>query len=207
MEININTQSSIKIVSDKIIYIDPFKITEKTNDADFIFITHDHYDHFDVDSINNIKKEDTILIVPDSIIKKIFTIGFNMNNVRGVFPSESYTIRNITFDTTPSYNINKTFHPKSEKYVGYILNLEERVYIAGDTDYLEELNDVKCDIALVPIGGTYTMNYEEAAKLINTIKPKTVYPTHYGSIVGDLSLGEKFKELINDDINCKIVLE
>jgi L-ascorbate metabolism protein UlaG (beta-lactamase superfamily) len=207
MKIDVNTQSSIKITGDKVIYIDPYKIDEESHDADFIFVTHDHYDHFDVKSINNIKKDSTFLIVPDSIITSVFSIGFDMKNVRGVVPKEQYTIEGLTFKTVSSYNMDKPFHPQSKKYVGYIIDLEETIYIAGDTDYIDELKEIECDIACVPIGGTYTMDYKEAAELINTINPKKVYPTHYGSIVGDISLGNKFKELLKDNIECIIVLD
>lgn len=207
MKIDINTQSSIKITTDKVIYIDPYKIDNESHDADFILITHDHYDHLDVKSINNIKKDNTILIFPNSIATNIFTLGFNMKNVRGVEPKEEYVIEGLSFKTTPSFNKDKPFHPQSKKYVGYILNLEKVIFIAGDTDYIDDLKNIECDIALVPIGGTYTMDYQEAADLINTINPEIVYPTHYGSIVGDINLGNKFKELLNDNIECILELE
>ncbi len=207
MKIEVNTQSSIKIIDGITIYIDPFQIEQEPHDADFILITHEHYDHFDIESIHKVKKENTILIVPDSIITKVFPSGFNMKNVRGVLPNESYTIDGLSFETIPSYNINKQFHPKEKKYVGYILNLSERILISGDTDATEELKQVNCDIACIPIGGTYTMTVDEAAEVIHTIKPKKVIPTHYGSIVGDKNLGEKLKEKINKDTECILVLD
>ena len=104
MKISLNTQSSVKIENDKIIYIDPYQIENNSHDADFIFITHDHYDHLEKDSIDKIKNDKTILIVPDTIITKIFPIGFNMRNVRGVFPNQEYTIFNLHFETIPSYS-------------------------------------------------------------------------------------------------------
>lgn len=206
MKISINTQSSIKIESGKTIYIDPYKIENNVNDADIIFITHDHYDHLDIESINKIKKENTFLIVPDTIITKIFPSGFNMKYVRGVFPNQEYTIEGIHFETIPSYNLNKEFHPRSKSYVGYILDLESRVLISGDTDATDELKRVTCDIALIPIGGVYTMDYKEAASVINEIKPSKVIPTHYGSIVGEITDGEKFKELINPEIEVELMI-
>ena len=200
--ISINTQSSIKIIGKNIIYFDPYKIEEENHDADLIFITHDHYDHFDIDSINKIIKEDTIIVVPE-------VIDLNINNkVIKVLPNNEYKINDIVFNTIPSYNINKQFHPREKNYVGYIINIENTIYyIAGDTDVTDESKNVKCDVALIPIGGYYTMDYKEASNLINIIKPKIVIPTHYGSIIGDISFSEKFKELLDNDITCEILIK
>ena len=204
-KISVNTQSSIKIKDNKIIYFDPFKITDKLNDADIIFITHDHYDHLDIESINNVKKDDTLLVIPSSIIGKIENNLFQENKIIMVNPNEEYEILGYKVKTIPSYNINKKFHPKENKYVGYIITINnEDIYIAGDTDITEEMANVECDIALIPIGGTFTCTYEEAAEFINKIKPKYVIPIHYGSIVGSLSDGEKFQKLIEPDTKCVI---
>ena len=109
-------------------------------------------------------------------------------------------------ETIPAYNKNKNFHPKSKNWVGYIIEMENtRYYIAGDTDYTKEASKVKCDVAFLPIGGTYTMDYIEAAALANKIKPKFVVPTHYGTIVGNPEDGILFKDLINDKIQCVIL--
>ena len=206
--IYVNTQSSIKISSDKVIYFDPFKIEEESHDADIIFITHDHYDHLDFDSINKVKKDDTLIVVPNSIAPEVLSNRINPQNLIGVDPNETYTIENIVVETIPSYNLNKQFHPRVKNYVGYIITLnDERIYVSGDTDVTPEAQDVKCDIALVPIGGKFTCDYKEAAELINTIKPKTVIPTHYGSIIGNLTDGEEFKKLLNPDIECLIQIK
>ena len=178
MEIKLNAQSSIKIISDKTIYFDPYLIKEETHDADYILITHEHYDHFDIESIRNISKENTLIIIPNSMAKKVL-YQVNPNNIRGVNPNEEYTIEGLSISTIPSYNTNKDFHKKEYKWIGYLVNIEDKIiYVAGDTDITEENKQVKCDIAFVPIGGTYTMDYKEAAELINTIKPETVIPIH-----------------------------
>ena len=207
MEIKLNAHSSIKIISDKTIYFDPYLINEETHDADLIFITHDHYDHFDLDSINKIVKDDTLIIMPDSMVIKNI-IKLNRNSVRGVVPNNEYTINNVSFKTIPSYNTNKAFHKKEYNWVGYLVNIEDKIlYIAGDTDLTEENQQVKCDIAFLPIGGTYTMDYKEAAELTNIIKPSTVIPIHYHTVVGTRDDANEFKELLDEDIECKIIME
>lgn len=206
-EIRINTQSSIRLEKEKVIYFDPYKIGKKLSDADYIFITHNHYDHFDKNSINNIKKETTKLIVPLSMKEEVNDLVDN-SNILYVLPNRKYKLDNISFKTTYSYNINKEFHKKEDNFVGYILDLGGlKYYIAGDTDFLKENKELEVDVALVPIGGKFTMDFKEAALFINTIKPKKVIPTHYGSLIGDKSLGKDFLLLINDGIECELVLK
>ena len=195
--IDVLCHSSIRIEEDKIIYVDPFKIEQKYNDADYIFCTHSHYDHFSPEDIEKVKKEDTTIIVPRDIEEQARKI-FN-NNVVIVEPAKEYQIKDLKFKTTYAYNINKKFHPKENKWVGYIIELNnKKYYIAGDTDNIEEIQNIECDIALIPIGGTFTMDYKESAELANTIKADIVIPTHYGSIVGEKEDAIKFKELVKD---------
>ena len=202
--ININTQSSIKIDN---IYFDPYKIKEQKEDAEIIFITHSHYDHFDINSINNIKNENTFIVIPndESILNEL---DFDQDKILIVEPNQSYEINNIKFNTIPSYNINKSFHKKEYNWVGYVIDYHnEKYYIMGDTDVTEESKSVKCDKLFIPIGGTYTMNYQEASELTNIIKPKEVYPIHYGSIVGDMSFGDYFSKLIDKNIKVNILIK
>ena len=208
-KISINCHSSIKITEDKIIYFDPYNITETTNDANYVFITHDHYDHLDIESITKIINNETIIIIPNSCALDFLGKGIiKSSNIIGVDPNEQYTVNNLSFETIPSYNTNKEFHKKEYNWVGYIVELNnEKIYVAGDTDITEENKKVKCDIALIPIGGTYTMTKEEGAELINLIKPKTVIPTHYGSIVGKKEDGIAFENLINPEIECLILIK
>ena len=109
--------------------------------------------------------------------------------------------RSPAFVTVPAYNVGKPFHPKSSRWIGYVIETEQgRVYVAGDTDATDEARKVSCDIALVPVGGKYTMDPAEAAELINTIRPKTAVPVHYGGIVGHRDDGKKFASLVDGGI-------
>ena len=176
--------SSIRISKNKVIYIDPFKINKNYNDADIIFITHDHYDHYSEEDIDKVINENTTIIIPDELLTKLLRKGINKNAIITVEPNKNYMVQGIKFETISAYNTNKTFHPKENGWVGYIIIINGiRYYIAGDTDITEENKQVKCDVAFVPVGGTYTMDFKEAASLINEIKPKIAIPIHYGSLV------------------------
>ena len=195
--ISVNTQSSIRLNLNKVVYFDPYEIKEKYNDADIIFITHDHYDHFDINSINNVKNDNTIVITPASMIDKVSNIPFK--DYIYLNPGDETNIDGINIKAIPSYNTNKSFHPKSNNWLGYIIEFNNvKYYIAGDTDITDENKQVKCDVAFLPCGGTYTMDYSEASELTKVINPKVLIPIHYGSIVGSKDEGLKIKELLSD---------
>ena len=200
--------SSIRINKEKIIYIDPFKIDRNFNDADIIFITHDHYDHYSEEDIDKVINENTTIIIPEELLTKLLRKGINKNAIITVEPNEKYMVQGIKFETIPSYNTNKTFHPKENGWVGYIITLDGiRYYIAGDTDITEENRKVKCDVAFVPVGGTYTMDFKEAAQLINEIQPKIAIPIHYGSVVGTNQDATDFVKLLNPSIKGIILMK
>ena len=200
MEISINCHSSIRIASDRIIYFDPFQIEEETHDADIIFITHDHYDHFSVEDIRKIEKEDTVYVIPDCMYNLL-----GGENVVVIQPKEKAIVEGLDVYAVPSYNVNKKFHPLEKGYVGYLVRIEDKaVYVAGDCDVNEDNLKIRCDIALVPIGGKYTMDCEQAARLINTIRPALAIPTHYGSITGSKEDGETFRKLIDPGIEVQL---
>ena len=203
--IEVLIHSSIKINGENVIYIDPFNVDKKYNDADFIFITHNHYDHYSKQDIDKVKTNNTVYIVPKMMGTDLLNEGVLKNNIVLIEPNNTYDINGIHFETIPAYNTNKQFHPKENGWVGYVIEQNGlRYYIAGDTDITEENKRVKCDIALVPVGGTYTMNARESAELINIIKPKIAVPTHYGDIVGTKQDAEKFIELLDSSIIGKI---
>ena len=200
--------SSIRINKEKTIYIDPFKIDRNYNDADIVLITHDHYDHYSEEDIDKVINENTTIIIPEELLTKLLKKGINKNAIITVEPNEKYVVQGIKFETIPAYNTNKTFHPKKNGWVGYIIIINGiRYYIAGDTDITEENKKVKCDVAFVPVGGTYTMDFKEAANLINEIKPKIAIPIHYGSVVGTEQDAIDFIRLLHPEIKGIILMK
>ena len=200
--------SSIKINKGKVIYIDPFKIDKNYNDADYIFITHDHFDHYSEEDIDKVRKQNTYIIIPEKMKEKLLGKGFNEEHIIKVIPNKEYYLENLKFDTIPAYNVNKKFHPKENGWVGYIIHIDGiSYYISGDTDITEENRKVKCDVAFVPVGGTYTMTYKEAQDLINEIKPKIAVPIHYGSIVGTDEDAKKFVDGLESNIEGVILMK
>lgn len=207
-KIEVLCHSSIKINKGLVIYFDPFKIDREYHDADIIFITHSHYDHYSEEDINKVKKEDTQIVAPLDLLDNLLTLGFTKDSITLVKPNENYTVKGLSFKTIPAYNTNKNFHPKANNWVGYLVTIDNiTYYIAGDTDITTENKQVKCDVAFVPVGGTYTMDNKEAAELINEIKPKVAIPIHYGKIIGNISDGQNFAKLINKEIECKIFIK
>ena len=200
--------SSIRISKNKVIYIDSFKIDKNYNDADIVFITHDHFDHYSEEDIDKVINENTTIIIPEELLTKLLRKGINKNAIITVEPNEKYMVQGIKFETIPSYNTNKTFHPKENGWVGYIITLDDiRYYIAGDTDITEENRKVKCDVAFVPVGGTYTMGFKEAAQLINEMQPKIAVPIHYGSVVGTKQDATDFIKLLHPNIKGIILMK
>ncbi len=180
----------------KVVYIDPWKLEANQPKADLILITHDHFDHLSKEDVEKLSKADTVVVAPPSAAEQL------SGNVRQARPNDSLTAAGIPVETVPAYNTNKYrepgkhFHPKEAGYVGYIVTLGgKRIYHMGDTDNIPELRQVKCDIALVPVSGTYVMTATEAAEAVNGFKPGKAIPMHYDDIVGTRKDAEEFKKL------------
>ncbi len=203
-EIKINAQSSIRLTDQEtVIYLDPYLIDEEVNDADYIFITHDHYDHLSIEDINKVIKESTIIIISESCSKSLEE--FN-NQIVKVKPNNKYLVGNLNFQTVASYNTNKLYHPEKNEWVGYLIDFNNKKYfITGDTDINKENKQIKCDVLLLPVGGVYTMDYKEASTLTNLIKPKLAIPTHYQTVVGTKIDAINYTNLLDKDIESKIL--
>ena len=175
----------------KQIYIDPWRLPNgKLPKADVIFVTHAHFDHLSQDDINQIKKEGTIVVAPKGVAAEL------KGTVKTIAPNQSFEVGGIKVTTVPAYNLKKNFHPKANNWVGYILTLSsgETIYHAGDTDFIPEMKSLKVDVAMLPCGGTYTMDAKEAAKAANTFKPKIAIPMHYRDVVGTDQDADAFKK-------------
>ena len=202
-QITVNTQSSIRIESTEgtVIYLDPLGIEGNPQDADLILVTHSHHDHFSMADIAKIQKNSTKLVVPSSMKGDMEKNGFSMQNYLCMEADDMISAAGIYITAVPAYNKLKPFHSKRNGWLGYVLNVDGvRIYVAGDTDALGENTSIECEIAMVPIGGTYTMNPREAAAFINKLGPAAVIPTHYGSIVGKASDADEFASKVDPQI-------
>lgn len=196
--------SGFLIKNSKVIYIDPYNITENLEKADVILITHGHYDHCSITDIAKIVKDGTKVIIPADCQSKI--TRFDKIKIEVVEPNQQIDLGNLKILTIPSYNIDKSFHPKDEFWNGYLLKLNNiLIYHAGDTDIIPEMQKLtgfnqknNQFIALLPIGGRFTMNAEEAAEAAKIIKPTLAIPMHYGSIVGTGDDAKEFVELCKE---------
>lgn len=204
--ITVFKHNSIKISTEVgAVYIDPFQIDEESHDAAFILITHDHYDHFSVKDIRKVAAKETVLVVPDAMEEKTGEVADLVSRIETVTPGATFDIDGLKLETVPMYNILKPFHPRKAGWVGYILTVNgQRIYIAGAIDLIKEARAVKCDVALVPVGGFYTMDATKAAKLVNEIKPSVAIPVHYGNLVGSTKDAEKFAELVKEPVKVEI---
>ncbi len=182
--------ATFQIKDDKVIYIDPWKLKGTEEQADIILITHDHYDHCEPEDVAKIQGEKTVIVTTADCAQKL------SGDVRIITPGQRMTVQGVEVEAVPAYNLNKDFHPQANGWVGFIITLSgQRIYHSGDSDHTPEMDQVQADIVLLPVGGTYTMTAEEAARAANDIGPSYAVPMHYGTIVGSEKDARKFQEL------------
>lgn len=197
--------SGFLIKNSKTIYIDPYNIKDGLEKADLVLITHGHYDHCSFEDIKKIVKEGTKIFVTADAQSKVARFSVPIG-IGVVAPGQKIDLGDVKIETVMAYNINKNFHPKEEEWVGYLIKIEDVViYHAGDTDLIPEMNNLtghnqpdKKLVALLPVGGRYTMTAEEAAEAAKIIKPYLAIPMHFGSIVGSKDDAEEFVELCSE---------
>ncbi len=181
---------SFRLRDQKTIYIDPWKLDPGAEKADLILVTHDHFDHLSQEDIDRLSKAGTVVVGPQVVADKY------KGKITVVKPGDKITAAGVPIEVLPAYNTNKQFHPKSAGHVGYIITVNgKRIYHSGDVDLIPEMANIKVDIALLPVSGTYVMTAPEAAEAANTIKPGLAIPMHWGdpNVVGTRSDAEEFK--------------
>ncbi|MHC4507627.1 MAG: MBL fold metallo-hydrolase [Planctomycetota bacterium] len=179
---------------DDIIYIDPWKLQDSPQDATLVLVSHSHHDHYSPEDIEKVSGPETKLIASADVIAK-------ENSGEAIMSGLTIELENARLTGVAAYNPNKQFHPKTNNWVGFVLELgSKRLYYAGDTDLTEEMKVLKqIDVALLPVGGTYTMDATEAAEAVNIIRPTVAIPYHWGDIVGGRNDAEKFADAAECD--------
>ena len=196
---------TFRIQGSKVIYTDPFKVT-KVDEADIVLISHEHFDHLSPEDLQKVTSPRTTIVASMSCksgLKKV-----KVKETKFLEPGDKLSIDKIEIEAVPAYNVNKfrapgqVFHPKEDKKLGFVFQMDgTRVYFAGDTDLIPEMKSIQCDIALLPVSGTYVMTAEEAAEAVKAVKPKIAVPMHYAAIVGSDSDAQLFKSLVK---NCQV---
>lgn len=197
--------ASFRLDSSKIIYFDPWKLSPNSKKADIIFVSHEHFDHFSKDDIALIAYDATVIVTDKSVSKQIEG-KVSAKKIIALLPGDSIDIEDVKVKAAASYNTNKEFHTKQSQKLGFIVTIDGvAIYHSGDTDNIPEMKDYTCDIALLPVSGTYVMTADEAANAALSIKPKVAVPMHYGDIVGSEKDAERFQELLKGKIEVKIL--
>lgn len=192
--------SSVKIDGEKVIYIDPWKL-QNPGKADIVLISHSHGDHLSTEDVEKVRGENTVIITTADCASQL------AGDVRTVKPGDTVRVDDVTVEAVPSYNANKDFHPRENDWVGFVITVGgTRIYYCGDTDVIPEMKAITADIVIAPVGGTYTMTADEAAAMVNDMKPEAAIPIHYGDIVGSIEDAERFRDLCECRVDIKPVV-
>ena len=184
------------------IYIDPWKLSNP-QPADLVLVTHGHRDHLSPEDLARVCSQDTTVVCPQGCEAQVADLECQ---VRTVKPGETLEVLGYPMEVVYSYNTNKPNHPRGDQHVGYVIEVGgRRIYHAGDTDLIPEMADIRCDVALLPIGGTYTMDADEWLEAIARIRPKVVVPMHWGDIVGGPEDAERVRDGAPEGVEVAIL--
>ena len=186
------------VTGSKVVYFDPWEISDGPK-ADVICISHEHLDHCSPSDVEKVSKDDTVIVTETVSAEKL------SGDIRVLKPGESVEVAGVRVTAVPSYNTDKSFHPKSNEWLGFVVEMDGvRIYHAGDADFIPEMKDLDVDIALIPVSGTYVMDADQAIEAARAIKPKIAVPMHYGKIVGSEADAKKFAEALKDEMTVVI---
>ena len=213
--VRVFTQSAIRIegAAGTVVYFDPFALTdaEAAHDADYVLITHAHYDHLSPEDYARVAGEKTVVVAPASMADEVARLGAAVTHLMSA--GEKVELPGLTVEAVPAYNVEPErlgMHPRKNGWLGYVITLDgepTRYYVSGDTDQNADNEVVSCDVALVPIGGTYTCDPRQAAAFVNAMRPAAAVPTHYGSIVGTYADFDAFAAAVDPAIEVIKKLE
>ena len=188
--------ASFRLDGPPTIYLDPWRLKGRLPQADVILISHDHHDHCSPDDVKRISGPGTVIVASATAAIKL------RGDVRALRPGERTTVGEVEIEAVPAYNVLKSYHPQQAGHVGFIVTVGgERLYFAGDTDRIPEMVDITCDVALLPVGGTYTMDAAEAAAAAADIEPRVAVPMHWGAgVAGTRDDAERFRSLYDGQV-------
>jgi L-ascorbate metabolism protein UlaG (beta-lactamase superfamily) len=194
--------NSIQIRNKKLtIHIDPYKVKNNEKKADYVLISHEHSDHLSLKDIKSVLKKKGKIIIPRSCVSKL-NDEFEKTQVISFIRNEKLELNEFKLTIVPAYNTDKKFHVENSDWAGFVIDIDgKRIYYAGDTDLIPEMNLIdNIDLAILPVSGTYVMDAEEAANATKIIQPGLAMPCHYSEIVGTESDANLFKKKAHCDV-------
>jgi L-ascorbate metabolism protein UlaG (beta-lactamase superfamily) len=194
-----------RIQNGQVVYVDPFQIEGGGPKADLVLVSHEHFDHCNVEDLNKIVSSNTTVVAHAQSKGELSKL--KVREIKIVKPGDKVKVGDVGIEAVPAYNLNKfrepgkVFHPKADGKLGFVLTVKGvRIYHTGDSDHIPEMRGIRPDIALVPVSGTYVMTPQEAAEAVASIDPKVVVPMHYGAIVGDRKDAEALQKLVKCEV-------